>query len=349
MASSNIKVGVVGAGRMGITHLSILNAHPDVTIAGVADTTAAVNALLEKYVGVRTYRDYRQLLEKEVLDAILVCTPPQLNSDILTQAHRKGMHAFVEKPLATSFEDGTRLADLYEGRGLVNQVGYVNRFNDVFVRAKALIDAGVVGTVIRFRSEMHSRTVIRESDESGWRAMRASGGGAIFEMASHAIDLANFLFGSPRRVFGTNLSQAFSKHVEDVVSSSFLYENGLVGSLYVNWSDESYRKPANKIEIFGKRGKLLADQHGLKVYLSAANEEHGFRAGWNSLYITDVFSSVPFFVRGIEFTAQLHHFIECIKSGGAVRSRCTFRDATATLAVIDQMFLDHERIEKEAH
>ena len=348
MATSTIRVGIVGAGRMGITHYSILNAHPDVSIVGVADTTAVVNSLLEKYLGVRTYRDYKELLENEALDAILVCTPPQLNCDILTHAHRKGIHAFVEKPLATSFEHGTRLADLYEARGLVNQVGYVNRFNDVFVRAKALIDAGIVGTVIRFRSEMHSRTIIREIIESGWRASRASGGGAIFEMASHAIDLAHFLFGSPRRVFGTYLSQAFSKHVEDVVSSSFLYESGLVGSLYVNWSDESYRKPTNKIEVFGKSGKLLADQHGLKLHLSAANAEHGFRAGWNSLYITDVFSSVPFFVRGIEFTAQLHHFVDCIKSGGSVRPRCTFRDAAATLAVIDRMFLDHQRIEAEA-
>ena len=57
-----------------------------------------------------------------------------------------------------------------------------------------------------------------------------------------------------------------------------------------------YRKPTNKLEVFGNRGKLHADQHGLKVYLSAAQPGLGLRAGWNSQYITELFSSVPFFV-----------------------------------------------------
>jgi predicted dehydrogenase len=288
------------------------------------------------------------MFETEKLDAVLVCTPPQLAPAVLRVAHGKGVHAFVEKPLATSLRDATELAGLYETRELVNQVGYVNRFNDVFVRAKSFLDEGLLGRVVRFRSEMHSRTVIRENEETGWRAARASGGGAIFEMASHAIDLAIFFFGQPTHVAGTCLSQVFSKQVEDVVSSTFLYPGGLCGSLYVNWSDESYRKPSNKIEVFGTRGKLLADQHGLKLHLSEADSARGLREGWNSLYITDVFSNVPFFVRGIEFTAQLHHFIDRIDAGRGARTRCTFRDGAATLAIIEQMFADCERLQREA-
>lgn len=329
---------------MGVTHYSILNAHPDAVIVAVTETTSAVNALIEKYLGVRTYKDYARMIASESLDAVLVCTPPHINRDILIAAHDKGLHAFVEKPLATSYSAGMELAELYEGRRLVNQVGYVNRFNDVFVKAKELIATGILGKIVRFRSEMYSRTVIREIEEAGWRASRETGGGAVFEMASHAIDLANFLFGPPRRVAGTCMSNVFSKTVEDVVSTTFIYDNGLVGGLYVNWSDASYRKPTNKIEVFGTRGKLLADQHGLKLHLNAADEQSGFRAGWNSLYITDLFSSVPFFVRGMEFTAQLHHFMDCIKSPGLATSRCSFRDAAATLAVIDQMFSNSESL-----
>jgi predicted dehydrogenase len=108
--------------------------------------------------------------------------------------------------------------------------------------------------------------------------------------------------------------------------------------MYVNWSDASYRKPTNKFEVFGSAGKLLVDQHGMKIHLKDASEKHGLKAGWNQLYITDVFSSVPFYVRGIEYTAQLFDFIAAIKEGKPVR--CTFADAAANLRVIEQLFAD---------
>jgi predicted dehydrogenase len=197
-----------------------------------------------------------------------------------------------------------------------------------------------VGKVVRFRSEMFSQTVIREDEGAGWRASRASGGGVTYEMAAHAIDLISFLFGKPHRVGGTSMSRVFSRAVEDVVSSTFFYDNGMTGTIYVNWSDPSYRKPTNKLEVFGDRGRIVADQHGMKVYVTAPDERFNLQSGWNSIYITDVFSNVPFFVRGIEFTAQLHHFVDCVRAGGGAITRCTFADASATLAIIDDMFED---------
>jgi predicted dehydrogenase len=337
---NKIRVAIVGAGRMGITHYSILNAHPDVAITAVAETTPMVSAFLDKYLGARTYKDHARLLEKEALDAVLVCTPPALNQRILLDVARAGAHVFVEKPGTLASAEAAGLAERFEAQGLVNQVGYVNRFNDVFVKARELVSAGVLGEVIRFRSEMYSRTILAEEEGSSWRAERASGGGAVYEMASHCIDLANFLFGRPRAVTGTCLSRVFSARVEDVASTSLLYQGGAVGSLYVNWSDASCRKPTNRLEVFGKRGRLLADQYELKVYLREADEGRGLRAGWNSRFITDLFTPVPFYVRGLEFTAQLHHFIECIRSAGALKARCTLRDAAATLAVVEEMFRD---------
>jgi predicted dehydrogenase len=345
---NKLRVAIIGVGRMGITHYSILNSHPQVSVTAVAETTPVINALLGKYLPVRTYGDYAQLLATEAVDAVLVCTPPALNEAVLREVQRVGAHAFVEKPGTLAASAATQLAGLFEARGLVNQVGYVNRFNDVFHAARDFVAAGVLGEVIRFRTEMYSRTIIREEDGVSWRSAHASGGGAVYEMASHSIDLVNYFFGPPDTVVGTCLSRVFSRSVEDLVSTTLMYKSGLVGSLYVNWSDESYRKPTNKLEVFGKRGKLLADQHGLKVYLSAANPAQRLRAGWNSLFITDVFTSVPFFVRGIEFTAQLYDFIDCIGSGGERRPRCTLRDAAATLAVIEDMFRDHARTTREA-
>jgi predicted dehydrogenase len=333
-----LRLGIIGAGRMGITHYSIANAHEHASVVGVADPSRLVTAMLGKYAGVGTYKDYKGLLKGQELDAVLVCTPPALNPEILDAVLGARLHAFVEKPYMLSSVDGRRFAEAFTAAGLVNQVGYVNRWNDMFAKAKAFVDDRLIGELLRFRSEMFSSTIIRDPGDAGWRTSHAQGGGAIYEMASHALDLINFFFGAPDRVAGTSLSQVFSKQVEDIVSSSLFYDNGLTGSIYVNWSDASYRKPTNKFEIFGTAGKIQVDQHGIKVFLVQASERHGLKEGWNQLYITDVFSSVPFYVRGIEYTAQLYDFVDAIRTGKPVR--CTFADAAANLTMIEKLFAD---------
>ncbi len=271
----------------------------------------------------------------------MVCTPPNLHFPIVKIAAEKGLHAFVEKPFTTKFDEASELVRLYSGTKLVNQVGYVNRFNDVFVKVKELLEAGLIGKVIRFKSEMFSCTITNSDEGSGWRATREGGGGAVFEMASHAIDLVNFLIGKPDKITGSSLNQIYSKHVEDIASTTMLYENGISGTLYVNWSDTSYRKPTNKMEIFGLGGRILADQHALKIFLNEPNAQFNMRQGWNTLYITDIFRPVPFYVRGNEFTRQLYHFVDCIQ-GKVNENLCSFADGVATLKVIDELFKDYE-------
>ena len=336
--TSPLRLGIIGAGRMGITHFSIANAHDDARVVGVADPSKLVTTMLGKYTGIGTYKDYRGLLKGEQLDAVLVCTPPALNPEILEAVLEARLHAFVEKPFLLSAADGTRFAHAFDAAGLVNQVGYVNRRNDLFTKAKSFVEQGLIGRPLRFRSEMFSPTIIRDPGDAGWRSTHANGGGAVYEMASHALDLIAYVFGAPDRVGGTSLTSVFSKQVEDVVSSSLFYDSGLADTVYVNWSDASFRKPTNKFEVFGDAGKLQVDQHGMKVHLSTANEANGLKQGWNEIYITDVFSPVPFYVRGIEYTAQLYDFIAAIKEGKPVR--CTFADATANLRIIEKLFAD---------
>ncbi|MBL4791840.1 Gfo/Idh/MocA family oxidoreductase [Citromicrobium bathyomarinum] len=345
--TSPLRLGIIGAGRMGITHYSIANAHDHAAITGVADPSKLVTTMLGKYAKVGTYKDYKGLLKGEQLDGVLVCTPPAFNPDILDAVLEAKLHAFVEKPFMLNSADGARFAAGFDAAGLVNQVGYVNRWNDMFTKAKTFVDEGLIGEPLRFRSEMFSGTIVRDVGEAGWRASHANGGGAVYEMASHAIDLIGYFFGAPDRVGGTSLSKVYSKNVEDIVSSSLFYDNGprggLAGTLYVNWSDASYRKPTNKFEIFGKGGKIQVDQHGMKVFLAEASDAHGLKQGWNQIYITDVFSSVPFYVRGIEYTAQLFDFIDAVRARQAGQEepvRCTFADATANLRVMEQLFAD---------
>jgi len=341
MIKDKTKLAIIGAGRMGITHYSIINSNPNVKIVAVADPSSLILTMMKKYLPVNTYSDYIDLLDNEKVDAILVCTPPNIHFPIIKLAAEKGIHVFVEKPFTTKFQEASDLAQLFSGTKLVNQVGYVNRFNDIFKKVKQMLQDGLIGNVIRFKSEMFSCTITNSDEGSGWRATRESGGGAVFEMASHAIDLVNFLVGKPDRVIGSSLNHIYSKNVEDAVSSTFIYKNGITGTLYINWSDTSYRKPTNKIEIFGDGGRILADQHSLKIFLNKPDQKYNLKQGWNTLYITDVFKPVPFYVRGNEFTSQLYHFIDCIQ-GTEKYNQCSFGDGMKTLEVIEAIFTDYE-------
>ncbi len=344
MKSDNkIRIAIIGMGRMGITHYAIINSHPDVQIISIVDPSSLINTIFGKYInGVKIYKSYDSLLKKEDIDAALVCTPPNLNYDIIKNLGEKNIPVFCEKPFTTDKNKAEELSILYESQKLVNQVGYVNRFNDVFAALKQMLSEKLIGDIIRFKSEMFSNTITKPDSGKGWRGSHETGGGAVYEMASHAIDLVNFLVGKPDKVIGSSLTNIYSKNVEDAVSATLLYKSGFTGTIYINWSDESYRKPTNKIEIFGKEGKVLADQHSLKIYLKKENKEKNLCQGWNTLYITDLFHPVPFYVRGNEFTRQLYHFVDSIKNNN-LDNICSFEDGVNTLEVIDSIFEDYKK------
>jgi predicted dehydrogenase len=93
-----IKVGIIGAGRMGITHYSIINNHDEVTISSVADPAKLILSVMKKYLPIKTYKNYHELYEDDRPDAVLVCTPPNFHYDILKEAANRKVHVFVEKP-----------------------------------------------------------------------------------------------------------------------------------------------------------------------------------------------------------------------------------------------------------
>jgi predicted dehydrogenase len=337
-----VKLGIIGMGRMGLTHYSIINSNEKVEIVAISDSSTLITSIIKKYTPqLQTYRDYEDLINKSKPDALIVCTPPVFHYKICKYAYEHGINVFCEKPFTTDLEQANELKNLFEFKHLVNQVGYVNRFNDAFSMVKKYLDDNLIGDIIRFKSEMYSRTIIEKEKGDSWRSKRENGGGVTYEMASHAIDLVNYIIGVPDKIVGTGMNQIYSKNVEDVISSTFLYKNGICGTLYVNWSDTSYRKPSNRLEIFGLKGKILVDQYGIKIYMNEINKKYDLRQGWNTIHITDIFTPVPFYVRGMEFTRQLYYFIDTIlgKNDG---SMCTFNDGTNVQIIIKKIFDNYQ-------
>lgn len=323
---------------MGLTHLAILNTHPDVRWAAVCDNTPLVLKHLQQRMGFEAFGDYRKMFDAVKLDFAVVATPTASHSDVIHAAVEKGVHLFVEKPLTLSGSESHEVAAAAAQAGLVTQVGYVNRFNEVFAAARRLLQRGILGRVSSFQAEMYGRTVLRPT-KSGWRSKRTEGGGCLYEFASHCVDLVHFLVGRPDDIRGSKLQSIYSADVEDAVLSTFFYRDGSVGQVVVNWSDETYRRPLNRVEVFGTNGKLIVDQQELRVYLRQDDEGGEFRRGWTVRYVTDLAHPVRFYLRGNEFTLQLDHFIDAVKArrGSAVAS---FADGAATDAVLQQIAAD---------
>ncbi len=333
-----LKGAVIGVGRMGLTHLSILNNHPDVNFVAVCESSSFVRKNISKYMKIQTFKDYRKMIDNMELDFVIIATPTGMHAEIAKYAVRNNLHIFVEKPFTLDAKQGCEVVNMLQGRNLVNQVGYVIRFNDVFVRIKKLLDCRAIGQLLTLKMEMNGRTLLKDAKNS-WRSKKTEGGGCLYDFASHSIDLVNYLIGPPDEINGSVMQSIHSVDVEDAVCSTFLYKSKLRGNLLVNWSDPSYRKPTYRMEILGKKGKIIGDLHSCKVFFRNKPEIEGFTQGWNQRYITDFAEPVRFYMRGFEFTRQLDYFIACILNNIPCQI-CSFKDGLKTDIIIERIARD---------
>src|SRR5271155_334882 len=200
-----LRTGIIGLGKMGLSHQSIVNAHPQIQLKAVCDSSAYMLDLLSKYTGVTTYTDFRQMLAAESLDCVFVATPSKYHAEIVEIALERGLHVFCEKPFALDPETGFRLANTAKHKQLVNQVGYHYRFVATFNEAKRLLDQQLIGEPHHIRAEACGPVVLRPTG-STWRSQRSEGGGCLFDYSCHAIDLVNYLVGRPIAVSGSTLN-----------------------------------------------------------------------------------------------------------------------------------------------
>ena len=333
-----LRAALIGLGKMGISHLALVNAHPNVNLLAVCDTSDYLVDTLTKYTPLRGYTDYRKLLATEGLDAVFVATPSRLHPVMVATALDAGLAVFCEKPFCLDATEGESLASLAESRKLVNQVGYHYRFVGAFGELKRLLDLGVLGRVHHIRAEAYGPVVLRPKGAT-WRTSKQEGGGCLYDYASHAIDLVNYYVGRPEAVDGTILNRLFSRDVEDEVYSNLRFADGLSGHIAANWSDESQRKMSTKVSVWGTNGKAVADRQELQIYLRDPMPTADLKAGWTVRYTTDLTEEVWYYLRGEEYSAQIDHFVKaCLAKD--MNTRSTFRTALDTDLVAAAMVRD---------
>ncbi len=334
-----IRIGLVGLGKMGLSHLSMFNAHPDLEVVGICDSTGYLLSILGKYTGLTTYSDMDTMIAEGKLDAIVIATPSVLHGPMVRKAIEAGLHVFCEKPFCLDPVESQELTELAESKGLVTQVGYHYRFVGAFAEVKRLLDAGAIGRVTHVLAEAYGPVVLKTQGVT-WRSKKSEGGGSLYDYAAHPLNLVNWYFGEPDRVAGTVLNPIFSRETDDEVYGTLFFPGNVTASMSVNWSDESQRKMTTKITIWGTQGKIYADRQEVQVFLrESADVPEGYVSGWNVKYTTELTDEVWFYVRGEEYSAQVDAFAKRIASGD-LKGANSFASATETDRTLAMMVAD---------
>lgn len=206
----------------------------------------------------RWYSDAQQLIDDPAVNAIYVATPPSTHAQYAIAAMRAGKPVYVEKPMAASYDECAEMIRVSEETGVPCFVAYYRRTLPYFQRVKQLIDDGMLGDIstvqIRFAIPPYATDYNR--DTLPWRVKKEiAGGGYFYDLASHQLDLLDFLFGPITDTCGCTANIAGLYEVEDTVSATFQFESGVVGS--GSWS---FVAPSNTrtdtIELIGTKGTL---------------------------------------------------------------------------------------------
>lgn len=330
-----IKIGLIGAGKMGISHLAILGAHKNVTVNAVAEKSGLVRDVLERYGSFKCYDDHNDLLNHSQPDAVVISVPTKFHAPVVRAVIERGIHVFVEKPFCLNPAEGEDLMNLAKIKNVINQVGYHNKFIKTFREARRILQENMLGEIKHFNGEQFG-PVVTKAKELTWRSKSDEGGGCLMDYAAHLIDLINFVVGNISSIKSAELKSFYSHQVEDAVYALVKTSNGIGGTLNVNWSDETYRKMSTSITVMGTKGKMIVDGTELKLYFKDKPKDQSYSKGWNIRHINEFPSGVEYYLRGEEYSDQLDHFIQAV-SGKAKNDINTFETAWKTDKIIDQI------------
>ena len=174
-----IRTAIVGLGKMGLSHLAILRAHPDLQLVGACDSAGYLRDVLSKYTDTPCFADFDKMLDEAKPEALLVATPSKSHAALVEKALSRGIHVFCEKPFVLEVADGEKLVTLAERNNCVTQVGYHYRFVGAFREAARIVQSGALGTVHHVRAEAYGPVVLKRQGAAPGARPRAKAGGAL--------------------------------------------------------------------------------------------------------------------------------------------------------------------------
>lgn len=287
---SIIKVAVVGLGKMGLLHLSILNSFDDVKITALVDSNIKVAKTIKSMgIDANFYPDLDSALKNEKINAVYILTPTFTHFSLLKKAIKKNVNVFIEKPLALNSIELNEIKELADKNKVVINVGYTLIFNRVFREIKNIIDENKLGNILSFKARYEHSEVLQQG-KKGWMFNKnTAGGGVMMNPGPHLFSLINLFFGKPIKVDG-NIRKIYSTDVDDEAKLNLKYKK-YNGDIYLSWSVKSKPIAETYIEIIFEKGNIISD--GKKIEIISNNKKQIIKEDKINSLLPSVFNINP--------------------------------------------------------
>jgi predicted dehydrogenase len=321
----SLRVAVVGLGKMGILHASILNTLPNVELTALCDKSALIRKFCKRvFDRVHVVDDLEKLSDLD-LDAVYVTTPISSHFLVVKTVYSNGIarNVFVEKTLASSYDKAKELCELAQSFGDINMVGYMKRFAVTFRKAKGLLNQDTLGEVVSFGAYAYSSDFLGSEKSSKTSESR---GGVLRDLGAHVIDLALWFFGD-LEVDSAKLGSLVDGSSEDSAYFRVKKSGGLEGRFNISWCKENYRLPEFGLVIRGSEGIMRVNDDKVEL-----NLDDGKSSRW---YRHDLNDNVGFLLGAPEYFREDQCFVEAVLNGG--NSEPSFCTASEVDYIVDQV------------
>ena len=300
-----LNIGFIGVGGMAETHLKNMQENQYASITAVCDVVQdRADQAAAKY-GATPYMDYKEMLDKEKIDALFVCVPPFAHGDIEETAAARGIHLFVEKPVGLDIEQARKKEKIIREAGIVTSSGYALRYISTIDKVKKYLEDKTIGMVHAY--------YLSGFVETPWWRVKAQSGGQLVEQGTHIADLMRYLVGDATKVYSQMATRFLADKpgldIPDVTTVNLQFESGAIGHL-----DTCCIQPDHRI--------------GIEI------QGHDFRVEYKGTTLSIVEQGgVETFENGVEdiFKEQDDTFIRAILENNPGLVRSDYSDALKTL------------------
>jgi len=310
-----VKIGIIGAGNMGSIHARILN---DMGIlAGIADTDMERAMSVAKTYDVPAYETFEELIENVQPIALIISTPTSSHASIADQIASKyddirGL--LIEKPLASTLEDGKRVAELVKGKGIVTLVSHSEIYNPIVTKALSLIKTDAIGA---------PRTVIHDRRGFVEPSRIASLGDVYEDIGVHDFDIMARISQGPAILY------ARSHKESGIYNSGNVMVDFETGAQHCFHLSRQYTGRRRYMDVSGTRGSLVLDLFGQIIKIQHLDQAP--MAASDTIKLPERGATIK--VYGEPVREALNDFVACVKSGKT--PRVNIDDALSALEIVE--------------
>ena len=239
--AAELSAGLIGLGMMGRHHARVLRSLAGVRLTAVADPGGDPHGV----AGVLEVGASVQHLIDAGVDYAVVAVPTSYHEEIGLALADAGIHALIEKPLASTSEAAARLAKAFADRGLIGAVGHIERFNPALRSLRSRLEQGELGEIYQVSTRRQGPFPARIADV-----------GVVKDLATHDIDLTAWVAQAAYRSVSAHVALKSGRDYEDLVAISGLLEGGIVANHLVNWLSPFKERTT---AVTGELGSFVAD------------------------------------------------------------------------------------------